>query len=79
MAGDSAESDSGGKDWAPNDWASLGNGNVKSHVQRIEFIIRPGGMVEERVTGVKGQSCEKVGQLTISCLACVEGNMRMGN
>ncbi len=30
--------------------------------QEIEFIIRPDGSVEERVTGVSGSNCEAVTQ-----------------
>jgi hypothetical protein len=28
--------------------------------QQIEFVIRPDGSVEERVTGISGPDCEKV-------------------
>ena len=30
--------------------------------QEIEFVIRPDGTVEERVTGISGPNCEKVTQ-----------------
>jgi hypothetical protein len=30
--------------------------------QEIEFVIKPDGTVEERVTGVAGPDCEKVGE-----------------
>lgn len=47
-------------DWTANDWNTEGSGVVQAGMQTIEFIIRPGGMVEETVTGVKGGVCEKV-------------------
>ncbi|MBN1310845.1 MAG: DUF2997 domain-containing protein [Anaerolineae bacterium] len=28
--------------------------------QEIEFVIKPDGTVEERVTGVNGSACEKI-------------------
>ncbi len=31
-----------------------------SKKQEIEFVIRPDGTVEEKVTGVSGPDCEKV-------------------
>lgn len=30
-------------------------------LQQIEFIIRPNGIVEEHITGLKGAECQKVG------------------
>lgn len=47
---------------ASNNWGETTGENVgsMSELQTIEFIIRPGGAVEERVTGVKGEACEKV-------------------
>lgn len=41
-------------------WETLGKGFQSKGLQRIEFIVRPGGKVEEVVTGVKGKACENV-------------------
>ena len=29
-------------------------------METLEFVIHPAGRVEEKVTGIKGQSCEEV-------------------
>ena len=43
----------------PN-YQTMGSGVPSSGLQRIEFIIRQDGTVEETVTGVRGKHCEKV-------------------
>lgn len=43
-----------------NSWAQAGKTFELQQMQTIEFVIRPGGLVEETVTGVKGEACEKV-------------------
>lgn len=43
-----------------NSWTQAGKTFETQQMQTIEFVIRPGGLVEETVTGVKGEACEKV-------------------
>lgn len=38
----------------------MGKGVSQKGIQRIEFVIRQDGTVEETVTGVKGAHCESV-------------------
>lgn len=44
----------------PAEWESAGSNVPSRGLQEIEFIIRPDGMVEEKVTGVRGKDCVKV-------------------
>mmetsp|Transcript_33313 Transcript_33313/g.131260 ORF Transcript_33313/g.131260 Transcript_33313/m.131260 type:complete len:101 (+) Transcript_33313:119-421(+) len=32
----------------------------RGHLEKIEFIIRPGGRVEQKVIGVKGSKCMEI-------------------
>jgi hypothetical protein len=41
--------------------------------QQIEFIIKPDGSVEERVTGVAGSSCEDITKAIEQALGEVTG------
>ena len=41
------------------------------HMETLEFVIHPDGRVEEKVTGIKGQSCEEVTKAIEEQLGCV--------
>lgn len=45
---------------SPTEWKTAGSGVGSKGMQRIEFIIRQDGTVEERVTGVRGKDCVEV-------------------
>ncbi|MGF1496654.1 MAG: DUF2997 domain-containing protein [Elainellaceae cyanobacterium] len=40
-------------------------------METLEFIIHPDGRVEEKVTGIQGQSCEEVTRAIEEQLGCV--------
>ncbi|KAJ8902430.1 hypothetical protein NDN08_006835 [Rhodosorus marinus] len=50
-----------------SEWSSSGVGGgygegsqSGGHLEKIEFIIRPGGRVEQKVIGVKGSKCVEI-------------------
>lgn len=47
--------------------------------QQIEFVIRPDGSVEERVTGVTGPACEQVTEAIESALGEVTRREHTGD
>ncbi|MEM9215911.1 MAG: DUF2997 domain-containing protein [Cyanobacteria bacterium P01_F01_bin.150] len=40
-------------------------------METLEFVIHPDGRVEEKVTGIQGQSCEEVTKAIEEQLGCV--------
>ncbi|KAI0562193.1 hypothetical protein FGB62_64g146 [Gracilaria domingensis] len=50
-----------GASWqnTPN-YQTLGTGMQAKGIQTIEFSIRPNGIIEEKVTGVRGKNCQKL-------------------
>lgn len=52
----------GGSDeqWGQKKWDNEAQAYDQASEQTLEFVIKPGGIVEETVTGVKGIACEKV-------------------
>jgi len=42
-----------------------------AHLEEIEFIIRPDGTVEEKVTGIRGSDCTTVTEAVESALGLV--------
>lgn len=56
----SAEQPGSDQNWSGNNWTISGKTFESQQEQTIEFVIRPGGLVEETVTGVRGEACEKV-------------------
>lgn len=53
-------SSSSNPSWSNNSWDKAGKRFENVKCETIEFVIRPGGLVEEIVTGVKGSLCENV-------------------
>lgn len=52
----------GSSNWG-NGSNSGGPSVPSGRIQTLEFTIRPGGTVEEKVLGIKGKHCEKVSSL----------------
>mmetsp|Transcript_33305 Transcript_33305/g.131168 ORF Transcript_33305/g.131168 Transcript_33305/m.131168 type:complete len:120 (+) Transcript_33305:160-519(+) len=48
-------------EWSGSGGGGYGEGSQSGgHLEKIEFIIRPGGRVEQKVIGVKGSKCMEI-------------------
>uniref|UniRef100_A0A7S0BJ64 Uncharacterized protein n=1 Tax=Rhodosorus marinus TaxID=101924 RepID=A0A7S0BJ64_9RHOD len=48
-------------EWSSGGGGGYGEGSQSGgHLEKIEFIIRPGGRVEQKVIGVKGSKCVEI-------------------